>query len=188
MQAKQEAVPHTVRVRLASVLRHLEEQKHTKGHAPGGSCADSCTSHGTAASSNGSTCSGSDVDMEDLVCLSHAPRKSHQANRKKGSTENITTQATTAAESSLQHTSRLHSADFLDAQPGANGLFDPQRFEGTRRPLAEAETLPPECYNSHAWFDREMARVFMPSWTLVGRGDEIEEPGSYIALDTEWGG
>jgi len=56
------------------------------------------------------------------------------------------------------------------------------------RPLAKAETLPSECYNSHQWFDREMARIFMPSWTLVGRGDEIEEPGSYIALDTEWGG
>lgn len=28
----------------------------------------------------------------------------------------------------------------------------------------------------------------MRSWTLVGRVDELDKPGSYIAIDTDWGG
>merc|ERR1740138_1164934 len=28
----------------------------------------------------------------------------------------------------------------------------------------------------------------MGSWYLVGREDEIGDPGSYLAIDTEWGG
>jgi phenylpropionate dioxygenase-like ring-hydroxylating dioxygenase large terminal subunit len=56
------------------------------------------------------------------------------------------------------------------------------------RPLLEACNLPAECYNSEKWFEREMERVFMPSWFLVGREDELLEPGSYMAIDTEWSG
>jgi len=67
-------------------------------------------------------------------------------------------------------------------------LFDPARFAETQKPLLEASTLPGECYNSPEWFEREMDRVFVPSWSLVGREDEMTEPGSYLAIDTEWGG
>mmetsp|Transcript_39219 Transcript_39219/g.122373 ORF Transcript_39219/g.122373 Transcript_39219/m.122373 type:complete len:400 (+) Transcript_39219:3-1202(+) len=48
--------------------------------------------------------------------------------------------------------------------------------------------LPRECYISEEWFARECERVFLPSWTLMGRTDELPEPGSYIAIDTEWAG
>eukprot|EP00406_Dinophysis_acuminata_P005536 CAMPEP_0179228604 /NCGR_PEP_ID=MMETSP0797-20121207/9911_1 /TAXON_ID=47934 /ORGANISM="Dinophysis acuminata, Strain DAEP01" /LENGTH=477 /DNA_ID=CAMNT_0020935661 /DNA_START=80 /DNA_END=1513 /DNA_ORIENTATION=- len=80
---------------------------------------------------------------------------------------------------------RQHSGDLLE---GREDLFDPERFAETRRPLLEASTLPSEVYSSKTWFDREMGRVFMQSWFLVGREDEIVEPGSYLAIDTEWGG
>lgn len=67
-------------------------------------------------------------------------------------------------------------------------LFDLKRFDNVCKPLLEASTLPPECYNSPAWFHREMSNVFFNAWTLVGRVDEITEPGEYLATDTEWGG
>eukprot|EP00928_Gymnodinium_smaydae_P038645 TRINITY_DN26612_c0_g1_i1.p1 TRINITY_DN26612_c0_g1~~TRINITY_DN26612_c0_g1_i1.p1 ORF type:complete len:863 (+),score=160.36 TRINITY_DN26612_c0_g1_i1:78-2666(+) len=81
---------------------------------------------------------------------------------------------------------RLHSADHLDENEAK--LFDPTRFEETRRPLLEASTLPSEVYNSQAWYRRELDQAFMPSWFIVGREDEIREPGQYLAVDTEWGG
>ena len=79
-----------------------------------------------------------------------------------------------------------HSGDHGDDDE--TWLFDPRRFEGTQKPLLEASTLPRECYSSQKWFHRELERVFMPSWTLLGREDEMVEPGSYLADDTEWGG
>lgn len=83
-------------------------------------------------------------------------------------------------------TVRLHAADKLDEKPDV--LFDPKRFAATQRPLLEASTLPPEVYSSRAWYLKELERVFAPSWTLVGREDEMMEPGNYLAVDTEWGG
>jgi len=71
---------------------------------------------------------------------------------------------------------------------GVPGLFDSRRFRATQRPLLEASTLPSECYNSKDWFERECERVFMPSWTLMGRLDELKGPGAYLAIDTEWAG
>lgn len=83
-------------------------------------------------------------------------------------------------------TARSHAADKLDEKP--NLLFDPQRFAATQRPLLEASTLPAEVYSSRAWYLKELDRVFAPSWTLIGREDEMMKPGSYLAVDTEWGG
>jgi len=79
---------------------------------------------------------------------------------------------------------RKNSAD-CNLDP--NAIFDPARYEDVRRPLLEATTLPSECYTSQAWFDKELEMLF-DSWTLVGRADEMADPGDYIALDTEWGG
>jgi len=81
---------------------------------------------------------------------------------------------------------RKHSGDFLDDAPHV--LFDASRFSETQKPLLDASMLPSECYNSVLWYNRECERVFHSSWTLVGRVDEVIEPGSYLAMDTEWGG
>ena len=45
-----------------------------------------------------------------------------------------------------------------------------------------------ECYMSQSWFNRELEKVFAGSWTIVGREDEIPNPGEYLAIDTQWGG
>lgn len=81
---------------------------------------------------------------------------------------------------------RRHSGHFFDDDE--KHLFDPKRFEATQRPLLNAFTLPAECYNSQKWFARECERVFLPSWSLIGRLEEIPQAGNYLTLDTEWGG
>jgi len=81
---------------------------------------------------------------------------------------------------------RSHSADFFDTKPEV--LFDPKRFAEVQRPLLAASTLPAEVYSSRTWFMRELERIFMPSWTIVGRVDELKGPGAYLTVDTVWGG
>lgn len=61
--------------------------------------------------------------------------------------------------------------------------FDPARFEAVRRPLPEAETLPPDCYTSESFFRREVETVFLRSWNFIGREDRVPEPGDYFALE-----
>lgn len=88
--------------------------------------------------------------------------------------------------SAVPRASRANASDHFDDR--ADVLFDPSRFAATQKPLLEASTLPPEVYSSRQWYFRELERVFMPSWTLMGREDEMKEPGMYLARDTEWGG
>ncbi len=59
-------------------------------------------------------------------------------------------------------------------------LFDPELFEGVRRALTEAETLPPECYTSPEFHAREIETIFMKKWNLIGRGDDVANPGDYM--------
>ena len=66
-------------------------------------------------------------------------------------------------------------------------LFDPALYQGTRRPLLEAETLPAWCYSDPVFYDREMARLFRPAWRLAGRADEIPEAGDYLTAWTAGG-
>ncbi|MDE0044486.1 MAG: aromatic ring-hydroxylating dioxygenase subunit alpha [bacterium] len=64
-----------------------------------------------------------------------------------------------------------------------DNLFDPHRYEATRRPLLEAETLPGECYTSEDFFRREVKTIFMKCWNFIGREDRVPEPGCYFSLD-----
>jgi choline monooxygenase len=59
-------------------------------------------------------------------------------------------------------------------------LFDPNSYVAVRRPLLEAETLPPECYSSPEFYQREVSNIFMKCWNLIGRADYIENPGDYF--------
>src|SRR5436305_863279 len=67
--------------------------------------------------------------------------------------------------------------------PAEPALFSPATFAGVRRPLEEAETLPPFCYSSDAFFRREVERIFMKVWNFIGRADRIPNPGDYFTLD-----
>jgi phenylpropionate dioxygenase-like ring-hydroxylating dioxygenase large terminal subunit len=62
-------------------------------------------------------------------------------------------------------------------------LFDPATYAGVRRPLEEAETLPPHCYTSEAFYRREVLRIFMKVWNFIGRADRIPHPGDFFTLE-----
>src|SRR4051794_34850613 len=62
-------------------------------------------------------------------------------------------------------------------------LFDPRTYDAARRPLLEAETLPPACYTSGEFFKREIETIFMREWNFIGRADAIPHAGDYYTVD-----
>ncbi|MBC7136577.1 MAG: Rieske (2Fe-2S) protein, partial [Oceanibaculum nanhaiense] len=62
-------------------------------------------------------------------------------------------------------------------------LFDPALYANVRKPLAEAETLPPWCYTSDRFYQREVERIFLKVWNFIGRADRIPNPGDYFTLE-----
>ena len=65
----------------------------------------------------------------------------------------------------------------------AGGLFEPGAYAGTRRPVREAETLPPAAYTSAEFYQREVERIFSREWNFMGRADHLREPGDYAAFE-----
>src|ERR1700683_2575303 len=65
----------------------------------------------------------------------------------------------------------------------ADAMPSEQKLRITRRPLLEASTLPPSCYTSNEWFQREVKDVFLKEWLCVGRVDQVAKPGDYFTLD-----
>jgi phenylpropionate dioxygenase-like ring-hydroxylating dioxygenase large terminal subunit len=61
-------------------------------------------------------------------------------------------------------------------------IFNPSHYAATRRPLLEAETLPPWCYTSEAFYQREVERIFRSVWNFVGHVSQVATPGDYFAL------
>jgi phenylpropionate dioxygenase-like ring-hydroxylating dioxygenase large terminal subunit len=66
---------------------------------------------------------------------------------------------------------------------GVQDMFAAATYDGVRRPLAEAETLPPFCYSSDAFFRREVEQIFMKAWNFIGRADRLARPGDFFTLD-----
>ena len=67
-------------------------------------------------------------------------------------------------------------------------LLDPKLYRESQKPLLEASTLPRHCYLSNRWYRHELNKAFLPSWTIIGREDEIPEPGMFLTLDLPWAG
>lgn len=63
------------------------------------------------------------------------------------------------------------------------GIFDPAAYQGIRRQVERAESLPPHCYSSEAFHRREVERIFLRAWNLVGRTDYVPRPGDYFTVD-----
>lgn len=59
-------------------------------------------------------------------------------------------------------------------------LFDPALYTGVRRPLLDAEGLPPACYTDPGFYRAELERVFYRGWHMIGRLDQIAQPGDYL--------
>ena len=62
-------------------------------------------------------------------------------------------------------------------------MFDPALYAGVRRAWDTAETLPPWCYTSPEFFERELDRVFRRTWNCIGHTSRVAEPGDYFTLD-----
>ena len=62
-------------------------------------------------------------------------------------------------------------------------LFDPSLYREVRQPYLEAMTLPPWCYTSDDFFEREVDRIFLHTWNFAGRVDELPNPGDYLVLE-----
>jgi len=62
-------------------------------------------------------------------------------------------------------------------------IFDPRHYAAVRQPLLDAETLPPWCYTSEAFYRREVDRIFRKVWNFVGSVDQIPSPGDYFTLE-----
>ena len=59
-------------------------------------------------------------------------------------------------------------------------LFDPDTYARVRKPLLEAETLPPACYTSHEFYEREVSNIFLKCWNLIGRAEYLKNAGDYF--------
>lgn len=62
-------------------------------------------------------------------------------------------------------------------------IFDPSAYRGVRNPIDSAQSLPPHCYSAEPFFRREVDRIFLKTWNLVGRGDFVAKPGDYLTFD-----
>ncbi len=66
---------------------------------------------------------------------------------------------------------------------GDDWLFSEATYDGVRRKLTQAETLPPACYTSAEFYRREVQTIFMKVWNFIGRDDRIPAPGDYFTLE-----
>ena len=71
----------------------------------------------------------------------------------------------------------------MDGRVAAEKVLDPALYASVRRPVMEAETLPPAAYSSEAFYAREVERIFMKEWNFMGRADQIPKPGDYFTVD-----
>lgn len=64
-----------------------------------------------------------------------------------------------------------------------NSIWSPDRYTETRKPIEEATCLPPDVYTSKEWYDKEIETIFLKSWLVATREEEIPNPGDYVRLD-----
>ena len=60
-------------------------------------------------------------------------------------------------------------------------------YDGVRKELLDAETLPSSCYTDPAFFNKELKSIFARSWYFAGRVDEVQDAGNYVVVDTPTG-
>ena len=62
-------------------------------------------------------------------------------------------------------------------------IFSPERYAGMREPIEQAHTFPPDVYTSVPWYEREVETIFLRTWQLATREEEIPNPGDYVRFD-----
>jgi phenylpropionate dioxygenase-like ring-hydroxylating dioxygenase large terminal subunit len=64
-----------------------------------------------------------------------------------------------------------------------DNVLDPRLYQPVRKPLVEAEPLPPWCYTSDAFYRAEVEKIFLKTWNFMGRVEMLPEPGSYMCVN-----
>ncbi|WP_272010415.1 aromatic ring-hydroxylating oxygenase subunit alpha [Roseovarius sp. ZX-A-9] len=64
-----------------------------------------------------------------------------------------------------------------------NSIWSKATYKDTKGPIDQATTLPPEVYKSQEWYEKEIETIFMKSWLVATREEEIPNPGDYVRLD-----
>src|SRR5262249_7036633 len=62
-------------------------------------------------------------------------------------------------------------------------MFESRHYEAVRRPLLDAETMPPWCYTSELFYQREVERIFHKVWNFLGAADRLRRPGDYFTVN-----
>ena len=57
-----------------------------------------------------------------------------------------------------------------------------RQYGYTLPPRPQARHLPGHIYTSPEVFEREKRQIFLKDWLCVGRVEELEKPGDYLAL------
>ncbi|MGA7923526.1 MAG: aromatic ring-hydroxylating dioxygenase subunit alpha [Thermoplasmata archaeon] len=80
--------------------------------------------------------------------------------------------------------SRVHNE-----KPPRDGWWtQPAVIEAVHRPLNSASSLPGPFFSEPSVWDREFERIFVPSWHLIGREDELPKPGDFLTTDVAGSG
>lgn len=61
-------------------------------------------------------------------------------------------------------------------------IFDSRHYEAVRRPLLDAETMPPWVYTSEAVYRREAEPTWHKVWSFIGAADRLRRPGDHFTL------
>jgi Rieske 2Fe-2S family protein len=64
-------------------------------------------------------------------------------------------------------------------------LLSPAELARVRRPYKAASLLPGRVYHDPAVFAWERAEILRRDWRIVGRAEEVPEPGSYVLVELE---
>jgi choline monooxygenase len=64
-----------------------------------------------------------------------------------------------------------------------SGIFSPETYAATRRPLQQASALPGWCYVSPEWYERELETLFRKDWLCVGRAEQIPKAGDFFSVE-----
>ena len=72
----------------------------------------------------------------------------------------------------------------MAVQPLPHNVFDRHLYADVFKDWEEARHLPRWCYQSEAFYQRELERIFLCTWTFIDRVDAIPNVGDYLCVDT----
>jgi choline monooxygenase len=61
-------------------------------------------------------------------------------------------------------------------------MFNPKHYEGVRKPLLEATTMPAWTYTSPEFYRREIDRIWKKVWNFIGSVDQVPNMGDFFTL------